>query len=105
MKMVVLIGCAAVILFLPSGGMEPTPAPAPEPVDCLAKSYTADRAARVAMLRTMHATEFSSDAKQAEWHREQSRNILAESFRPYLDAVAESIVSDQVEQLADELSE
>lgn len=99
MKLVVLIGCAAVILFLPSGAE-----PQPDTTDCLTQSYTADRAARVQMLRTMAGTEFQSDATQAEWHVKQSRNILAESFRPYLDAVAEAIVSGQLDQLAETLA-
>ena len=73
--------------------------------DCLTQSYTADRAARVEMLRTMAGTEFYSDAKQAEWHVKQSRDILAESFRPYLDAVAEAIVSGQLDQLAETIAD
>ena len=71
--------------------------------DCLSQSYNADRVLRIKMLRIMSETEYSNDEKQAEWHLERSREIINESFRPYIDAVAEAIVDDQLSELADSL--
>lgn len=75
----------------------------PQPDDCLTQSYAADRAARVAMLREMEATEFPNDAAKAEWHNEKSREVISEAFAPYIDAVAEAITDSRVLELADEL--
>lgn len=100
MRGVILI-CCALVFLLPSGKSTPTPEPTRN--DCLSEAYAADRAGRVSMLREMDRTEFRNDKEKAEWHLERSRDLLAEAYQPYLDAVAESIVAGTVQKLADEL--
>lgn len=87
------------LLIWPTSGSDPSPASG----DCLTQSYAADRDGRVKMLREMAATEFASDEAQAEWHLEQSKQILGDSFGPYTDAVAEAIVGESVLELAGKL--
>lgn len=77
----------------------------PDPIasDVLAQAYATDRAGRVATLREMAATEFSSDVAAAEWHNEQMAALRKRAFSPYIDRLSESLVDGTVAQLADEL--
>lgn len=93
-----LLGAAVLLWpYLPIGS---------EPVagDCLSEAYTADRAARVAMLQEMAGKEFANDAEQAEWHNEQSRRIISESFAPYIEAAAEAMDTDTEAEFAERLA-
>ena len=93
-----LLGAAVLLWpYLPTGS---------EPVtdDCLSESYAADRTARVAMLREMASKKFANDAEQAEWHNEQSRRIITESFAPYLEAAATAMHTDTEAELAERLA-
>ncbi len=86
---------AGVVVLLPRNA---TPDRAP---DLLTQIYRVDRKARVAMLRDLATREFSDNEKTAEWHNEQSREILRSAFQPYLDIVSQSLVDGSVGDLAD----
>lgn len=97
----------AVWLLLSGGGVQP-PGPEPDPpapvvVDPLTECHQRDRASKVRILREMAGKEFPGDAEQAKWHNEQIDAARKDDFRPYVDAVAEAIVSGTLEALADKL--
>lgn len=98
----------AVWLLLSGGGVQPPgpePGPGPEPVviDPLSECHQRDRASKVRILREMASREFANDPEQAKWHNEQIDAARKDDFRPYVDAVAEAIVSGTLEALADKL--
>ncbi len=86
---------AGVVVLLPRNA---TPDRAP---DLLTQIYRVDREARVAMLRDLATREFADDAKKAEGHNEQSREIFRSAFQPYLDPVSQSLADGSVGNLAE----
>ena len=93
-----LLGAAVLLWpYLPTGSE-------PGAGDCLSEAYTADRAARGAMLQEMAGKEVANYAEQAEWHNAESRRIITESFAPYIEAAATAMDTDTEAEFAERLA-
>ena len=77
----------------------------PDPIagDVLAESYLRDRTARIELLKELSTEEFDSDGDKRDYHNEESRRILRESFAAWLEVVAEAIEYGKLPELIEAL--
>ncbi len=90
-------------LLLVYGGGAPGPGPDSVP-DVLGICHAADRDSKVRLLREMADTEFASNTAQADWWNGEIATARAADFAPFVDAVSEAIVADNLADLADRLA-
>ncbi len=91
-------------LLLVYGGGAPGPDDVPVWDDVLGICHAADRDSKVRLLREMADTEFASNTAQADWWNGEIATARAADFAPFVDAVSEAIVADNLADLADSLA-
>jgi hypothetical protein len=106
-KTVALIVCGAVAGVYAAGGIPIGPGPVVRN-DVLQQSHAADRVTQIAVLRDLANQSFDGTTddgrKQAEtWFNAQRFRNRPNDYRPYTDAVAESISTNSENELAEKL--
>ncbi len=83
------------------------PGPQPEPVQSISKvldaCYAADRLSKIAVLKSIATSDFSTDKAKLEWINTESEKRRAADFKPYVDMVAAAIIAGKTDDLAKKL--
>jgi hypothetical protein len=98
------------VLFWPSGGVGPTPAPGPDDDSpaavLLSQCFAAEQAAKLDLLRQMSTMTWpgSTPGERAipasDWWLEKSNAARIDAQIPFTDALAEAINSETLDQFA-----
>jgi len=93
------------IMLVAGGGVDSvTPGPVPVAGDVLGQCYKADRASKVALLRSMAEQEFPNDAAKAKAWNDGVDAARLTDFRPFVDEeLAEAFMDGKLKELADKL--
>lgn len=93
-------------IMLIAGGNADNVVPVPVPVagDVLGQCYKADRASKVALLRSMAGQEFPNDAAKAKAWNDGVDAARLTDFKPFVDEeLAGAFMDGKLKELADKL--